>query len=353
MKKIYKLSSKIAALIGVAAHFSVFTNFAQAQPHASAFLDSLLQRAILFAVNQEYGSAFRLIDEVVAYAPQDPLGHLFRAATLQSRMMDYENYGDEKEFLKSIRSCRQLAERKLQRQPGDAFGYFLLGSAYGYEAFYVGKQKRYLEAAHLGWNSIKHLETAIRLDSTMYDAYLGIGTYKYYRSKLKLLFFSDEREEGIAMVRKAGTHGKYSRFAAINGLTWILLDEQNAAEAFALSDSVLQRHPRSRFFMWGVAESAARLGNFDYAREIYQRLMRTLGEEQKLSPYLEAMCRMKLTRLEFKAGNNEAACRELQNAAELDLSRDARRKEVQKQIESLQASCMQNASSFSNGKVGQ
>ncbi len=326
-------------------------SYAQSEP--AARLDSLLQRAIVATVNQEYEHALRLVDQAITQSPQDPLGHLFRAATLQSRMMDYENYGEEKEFFKSLKTCRRLAERKLQRQPQDALGHFLLGCAYGYESFYVGKQKRYLEAAHKGWNSIKHLETAIRLDSTMYDAYLGIGTYKYYRSKLKLLFFSDEREEGVAMVRKACAHGKYSRFAAINGLTWILLDENNAPEAFAMSDSVLQLYPRSRFFMWGAAESAARLGNFNYAREIYQRLLTTLSEEGKLSPYLEAVGRTKLSRLEFKAGNAEAGCRELARAAQLKIERDPRHKDVEKQIASMQASCPKETAAYSNGKSGQ
>lgn len=353
MKRIFVRFIRIVVLIILVLHANTAAGFAQSSSETSVLLDSLLQHAILLTVDQEYESAFRLIDEALALAPQEPLGHLFRAATLQSRMMDYEDYGDEKEFLKSIKTCRRLAERKLQRRAGDAFGHFLLGSAYGYEAFYIGKKKRYLEAAHLGWKSIKHLETAIRLDSTMYDAYLGIGTYKYYRSKLKLLIFSDERETGLAMIRKACAYGKYSRFAAINGLTWVLLDENKPEEAFALSDSVLQRHPRSRFFMWGVAESAARLGNFDYSREIYQRLMTTLGEEQRLSPYLEAVCRMKLTKLEFKTGNNEAGCRELQNLASVDLARDERRKEVEKQIESLEAACRKESSGYSNGRSGQ
>ncbi|NUO83453.1 hypothetical protein HUU05_25550 [candidate division KSB1 bacterium] len=337
-------------VIGLALSLCGNLGFSHAQTPAAAGNDSLLQNAIRAAVNQHYEQALQLIDRVIAQTPQEPLGHLFRAATLQSRMMDYEDYGEEKEFFKSLKTCRQLAEKKLQRQPNDAFGHFVLGSAYGYEAFYVGKKRRYLEAAHMGWNSIRHLETAIRLDSTMYDAYLGIGTYKYYRSKLKLLFFTDEREEGMAMVRKACTHGKYSRFAALNGLTWILLDENNAREAFARADSVLQLYPRSRFFMWGVAESAARLGDYDYARTVYQRLMTTLREEQRLSPYLEAVCRTKLTRLEFRAGNLEAGCHELERAAQVDLARDKRRKEVEKQIEHLQASCPKPAAGYSNGK---
>lgn len=324
-----------------------------AQSNAVAHFDSLLQRAVVATVDQEYDQAFRLVDQAIALAPNEPLGPLFRAATLQSRMMDYEAYEDEKEFFKTIKQCRQLAEKKLQRQPNDAWGHFALGSAYGYEAFYIGKKKRYLEAAHLGWNSIKHLEAAVRLDSTLYDAYLGIGTYKYYRSKLKLLFFSDEREAGLAMVRKAAAHGKYSRYAALNGLTWILLDENNAQEAFALSDAVLREHPRSRFFMWGVAESATRLDKLEYAREIYQRLINTLQEEGKLSPYLEAVGRTKISRLEFKAGNVEAGCRELTQAAQLKIERDPRRKDVEKQIAGMLASCPQAASIYTNGKSGQ
>lgn len=324
---------------------------ASAQPRIAVTIDSLLQKAITATIDQKYDRALVIIDSVIAHSPAEPIGHLFRAATLQSRMLDYEDDADEAIFMKSTKTCSELSHKLLHKNPNDAYAHFWLGSAYGYEAFHLGKKRRYVEAVHKGWKTIQHLEAAIRLEPGLYDAYLGIGTYKYYRSKLKLFFLGDESAEGLAMVRQAATHGNYSRYAAINGLTWMLLDENLAAEAYAMTDSVLQAFPRSRFFLWGAAEAAARLKKFERARECYQQIMISLQEERKFSPYLEAVCRSKLARLALQESNLQEACAQLDLIDARKLPRDAKGKEVAKQIEHLRKSCGEIAAS-SEGRGG-
>ena len=312
-------------------------------------IDSLLQNATVYTLNQDYERALTISADIIARAPEQPLGHLFHAATLQSRMLDFENTADEEAFMKHLKACRQLSENLLRRNPDHAHAHFWLGSAYGYESFYLGKKRRYLEAVHLGWKTIQHLETAVRLDPKLYDAYLGIGTYKYYRSKMKLLFWGDETAEGLALVRQAAKHGKYSCYAALNGLIWMLLDENLADEAYATADSVLQKFPRSRFFLWGAAESATRLEKFARARECYAAIMASLQEEKKLSPYLAAVCRLKLARLALKESNPQNACAELDLIEAKDLPRDSKGKDLAKQIEQMRKSCAASQAS-SNGR---
>ncbi len=320
-----------------------------AEPRLPVAIDSLLQKAIVATVNQEYENALAIINEVINRFPDEPVGYLFHAATLQSRMLDYENEGDEEAFLKSLKTCRQHSEKLLRRNANDAHAHFWLGSAYGYEAFYIGKKRRYLEAVHLGWKTLQHLETAVKLDPELHDAYLAIGTYKYYRSQMKLFFLGNESAEGLAMVRQAAAHGKYSRYAALNGLAWMLLDENLPAEAYAMTDSILQKFPRSRFFLWGAAESAARLEKFARARECYEQIMASLQEEQKLSPYLEALCRMKLARLALREAKPLEACTQLDFVAGKKLPKDTKGKDLARQIEQLRKTCLE-AAATSNGR---
>jgi len=325
---------------------------ATAQPRIPVAIDSLLQQAIIATVNQDYDRALVKVDTVIARDPEQPIGYLFRAATLQSRMLDYENDADEEEFLRSLKNCRQLSEKTLHKNPGDVYAHFWLGSAYGYESFYVGKKRKYLEAVHTAWKTIQHLETAIQLDPEMYDAYLGIGTYKYYRSKLKLLFWGDERAEGLAMVRQAVAHGKYSQYAAVNGLAWMLLDENLPGEAFALTDSILQQFPRSRFFLWAKAESAARLENYEQARACYQQIMSSLLAEHKLSPYLNAVCRSKMARLALQESRPSEACAQLDLIDEQNLPRETQGREMSKKIAQLRKSCLEATAAASNSRHG-
>lgn len=308
-----------------------------------AEIDSLLQNSIRATINQNYAHALAEIDQVIARAPESPLGYLFRAATLQAIMLDYEDDREEKEFYKSLKNCRTRAEKLLRQQPNSAWAHFYLGSAQGYESFYVSKHRRYFQAFQLGLKSIHHLETAVQLDPKLYDAQLGIGAYKYYRSKLSnklpVPLFSDERAAGIAMVRQTIAHGKYARYAAINALTWILLDEGKPAEAFALADSALQEFPNSRFFLWGAGESAVRLGEFQRAQDYYRHIMTTLQQENKLSSYLEAVCRTKIAKVSFLGGQIETGCQELATARQLDVPHDDWHKDIKKDIATLASQC--------------
>ncbi|MGH7450320.1 MAG: hypothetical protein ACRENG_03175, partial [bacterium] len=292
-------------------------------------IDSLVRQVINRTIAQKYGEALVLADSVVELAPEEPIGYFFRAAILQARMLDYGSLADEKVFFNATGTCRKLAQKKLRQNVKDAWAHFFLGSALGYEAFFLGKKKRYFEAFRTGWQCIQHLEAALKHDPELYDAYLGIGTYKYYRSKMSknftwLPFVDDERAEGIRMVRQAVANGHYSRSAAINGLSWILMDENRSEEALTLVDSALTIYPGSRFFLWASAAAAYRVERYDQAVSCYSQILRSLQDEKVLSPYIELVCRTRLARAYQTAKKMETACQELQRIDALELSKDDR-----------------------------
>jgi len=293
-------------------------------------IDSLLQKAIVRTTSQHYEEALALTDLVIKLSPDEPPGYFFRAAVLQAWMMDYENYAaDEKAFFAATGACRKLAQQQLRERRNEAWAHFFFGSAIGYEAFVMGKKKKYFEAFRYGWKSIQHLETALQLDPQLYDAYLGIGTYKYYRSKMSknfswLPFVKDEREIGMRMIRAALAKGRYSRTAAVNGLSWMLMDENRPAEALALIDSALALYPTSRFFLWAAGEAAFRVGRYDHAAAHYQQILTTLQNENQLSPYLELVGRARLARVYQAAEKFDEACHELERISVLVLSKPDR-----------------------------
>jgi tetratricopeptide (TPR) repeat protein len=306
-------------------------NFAVTQ---TAWNDALLKKAIALTAIQRFQEALALTDTVIKLTPNEPSGYFFRAAVLQSRMMDYEDYnGDEKAFFDATGACRKLAQTKLQDHTiagrDEAWAHFFLGSAMGYEAFFIGKKKRYLEAFRYGWQSIQHLEAALKIDPQLYDAYLGIGTYKYYRSKMSkkfswLPFVKDERELGIRMIRLSIAKGHYSRTASINGLGWILMDENRPAEALALIDSALAIYPNSRFFLWSAGEAAYRVAHYEQAAAHYRLILESLQTEKHLSPYLELVARARLARVYQADKKIEEACREVERIGTLSLSKHER-----------------------------
>ncbi|MFQ5676128.1 MAG: hypothetical protein ACE5G1_09545, partial [bacterium] len=78
----------------------------------------------------------------------------------------------------------KLTQTKLADGKDIAWNYFFLGGAYGYLAVYQGKQNKLLQAFRTSRLSIKALEKARSVDGSLYDLQVGLGTYKYYQSKL-------------------------------------------------------------------------------------------------------------------------------------------------------------------------
>jgi tetratricopeptide (TPR) repeat protein len=277
-------------------------------------MDSIIQRIVPLTIEQKYDSALgmcALLQEMpggLAYAM------FLKAAVLQSRMLDYENDAGKDEFFDASKQARELFQKSLRKSPRSAISHFFIGATYAYESFYFGKKDRLIDAFRTGWLCLQELEAALDLDDKLYDAYVGIGTFRYYQAKLGknftwLPFVEDKRDDAIAMIRKAIYHGKYSREAAINGLSWILMEEHREVEALALIDSALVEYPHSRFFMWGAGAANFRLERWSEAERYYKLILETFEEDNHSSPYNELVCHLKLAEIHLQQ-SNPTACRE-------------------------------------------
>jgi len=286
----------------------------RSQETITAPMDSIIQQVIPLTVNQKYDSALALCSRLERLPGAKAYAYFFKAAVLQSRMLDHENDVGKDEFLAATKQSRELFQKALRKNSRSAVFHFFIGATYGYEAFYFGKRDRLLDGFRTGWRCLQELDTALNLDRNLYDAYLGIGTYYYYRAKLGkafswLPFVSDNREEAIGMIRKAISHGKYSREAAINGLSWILIVESREPEALALVDSALVKYPRSRFFLWGAAAANYRMEKWDEAERYYKLILQTLRDEKVASAYNNMSCHYRLAEIHYYQAEY-AACRE-------------------------------------------
>ncbi len=280
-----------------------------------------IKAGIRLSVMQEYADALQIFDRIKRQAPESPVGYFFSAAVLQTRMMDYENYDDEKAFLAQVDSALTYARKQIRKNKS-AWNYFYLGGSYGYLAFYRSKQNQYWQALTHARKSVAALKKAVALDSTIYDAYLGIGTYKYYRSKLSRYFtwlpvVGDERQEGLAQIRLAMNKSTFSTYSAMNGISWILMDEQRYDEGLEIVMSALDRFPDSRVFLWAAAKLNQKLERWPEAARMYERILASFDRQQVDSPYNRIVCRKNLCEIYIRLGEKQKARIECQRVAEL------------------------------------
>lgn len=292
------MTTRTASLNAVMGIFLLTISALKAQK-ISVSIDSLAKQCISFTISQKYDSAEVLCKKIQAIGKGNPVGYLLLAATMQSKMMDYESDLWEKEFHENIEKTISLARHQLTQNRHDVWAHFYLGSAFCYKSFYLGKQHHFFPALKFGTRGINELTHALKLDSTIYDAFLAIGTYKYWKSrKIKFLtwlpFLKDERELGISMIQKTITHGKFSKYAAINGLAWIYLDAGEIDEAIRTARIGLKDFPESRFFLWCMADSYFKKRDYENALVYYQKILESILVESYNNHYNEIICRQRL-----------------------------------------------------------
>ena len=292
--------------------FLVLPVFAHANGYLPPGVTPAIQRIIHNTIMQRYDSALAACDSLEKKYPQHPVGYFFHAATLQSRMMDYEAYNELDKFFELTQKAINLAKDDSKTYPGSSWPHFFLGGAAGYEAMVRGRHNELFRAFKDGLQSIRSLQTALEIDSTNYDIYLGIGTYKYYRSQVSkylkwLPFIADERETGKKMIRLAIEKGRFSRAAAINGLFWILVKEENYQEAEELINLAVDENPGSRFFLWGKAKVHLKQEQWSQAIDAYKEILATYKAENVTSNYNEMQCYTSLGEAYFHLADYEQA----------------------------------------------
>jgi len=263
--------------------------------------DSLLLKGIRQTLACDFDGATAAFRKYAEEHPDDPAGPFYLAATLQSRMMDAESDDWEREFFAAIDRTIRMGESQIAAGSGNARLYFHLGSAYNYKGLYEAKRGGLTVGVLHAHRGVAYLEKAIDLDSTFYDACLGVGNYKYWSDRVVryvrwLPWIRDERERGIAMVRKAAEHGVFSRWAGVSSLGWIEFDRKNFSRGLEHFQAGLVEFPGSRFFLWGEADCVFAMNDFVQAVDLYKKLLVSIRSSEGQNGYNEAECRFKIMR---------------------------------------------------------
>jgi len=275
-----------------------------------------------YGIQQQYDDALTIFHQMQKQFPDHPAGSFFAAAIIQSRMMDFETKKWEKQFYNEINRAIKIARKRLAKQGRDGQMRYYYGAALGYKAFQLGRDKKYLAAIKTAIPSIRELKKSIQLDSTFCDPYLGIGSYKYWRSNLTekfswLPFFPNQKSEGIAMLEHVYHCGLFSKWAALSNLAWISIEEKDYRSAIEYANEGVQHFPESRFFLWPLAEALFKAEHFDQALENYYHILASVKEESFNNHYNEILLNWKIAQCYYQLSRNEQAMEACQRVLDI------------------------------------
>lgn len=271
-------------------------------------LDSLVRQGIDLTLRQDYARADSTFILICVRFPTHPAGYLYRAAVLQTKAMDYEDPIDAVPFDSLIEKGKYAAEGMIRESPSSPVGHFYLGTAAGYSAYSHVERGNWFTGITQGLASASDFKKTMGLDSSFYDAYVGVGTYYYWKSR-KTSFLNwalgDRREEGIRLLEIAATKGIYNRYAAMSALVTIYLDAGRFREAKSWARQGLEQYPDNRIFLWGLAAAQEKSEEYEHALSTYLNLNKSIVEARIANPYNEVLSRLNLMKVQIALGQTD------------------------------------------------
>jgi tetratricopeptide (TPR) repeat protein len=268
---------------------------------------------------QAFGSCSQLNDTI----PGQPIYNLLYAGILHAEMLDAEEYSRGKAFLAHVDSTIIILKDWIDENPDDPWGYFFLGSAYGYKATWHGQQKSWLKSLIDGLKARGKFAKALKIDSTLYDAYTGTGNYHYWSSaKLGkyIPFLPDNRDKGLQELRLAVDSSLFSNKPAVIGLGWALINEKQFFGAIEAGRWLYEESSGGRASLWILGGAYWRMGNLRYAEKYYNELIKSLQQTGEQNYYNLIVCRYRRGVCLFGMGKHEAAKREFEMVMSYNVS---------------------------------
>lgn len=294
-------------------------------------MDSLVRTGVGFIITNDYQKAMLVFEKLKRSYSNNPLGSIYLAGVKIAFASDLSVQYDDDFILKRLDEAEELAEALYKADNRNVWNVYYLALAKGYRAYYSAINRDYHKALYHGLISYDYFVECLKSNSSFYESYLAIGSYKYYKSKSMesvswLPFVSDEREEGRKLLEKAILRDSYNHYLGMNALIWIYIGEKNTNRAVELAESALNKYPNSRFFLRALARAYEDI-DINKSLEILKEIFDTLKETKSLYNVNYVTLKHKMAMLNAKIGNKKEAlelCAEIlekRNYTEWELNR--------------------------------
>jgi len=298
---------------------------AQAAPHAApadAELRETARRGIAVLMNGDPDGAIEVFQQIQKADPQSPLGYLFEADATWWKI--YLTTGDlvdpdvfdvarsstspyDAHFEDAVNAAIRKANTRVHARQDGARNYLYEGMAYGLKVRFYGLRDNDLPTARAGKKMRALLLTALKMDPTLEDAYLGIGSYNYFVDTLptivKMLKFliglpGGDRELGLEQLRRAADKGDLVREEATFYLAkdFSRSSEAEFGKSLELFQQLAREYPDNMLWTLLVGSLEIRLGHTQGEDLYREAFTKTKGMQSEVGRALHREARKALVR---------------------------------------------------------
>lgn len=296
-----------------------------------------LEHGVKLVYTDQFETALIVLDSLIAVHPNHPGPHFYRAATLQTWMSSRRFNAFQDDLERSVEKTIAMGERMLTENADDPWLDFYMGGAYGYRAYFKFGRYNFLGAYQDGKKGIAHLRTCLKKEPRLYDAYLGLGSYYYWRSarsrvlRWLLFWMDDKRALGLEQIELAMLHGQYSRDESRLVLATGLYDDKQFGLALeVLNTRANGKHLGNTFEIYLNGLLAFEKKDWQAVEMGFRELDERLSQSSHVGTGYLIECKYRIARALSEMGHKDEALKVAQSAIFLRAKRDP-----EKELESV------------------
>jgi tetratricopeptide (TPR) repeat protein len=291
----------------------------------------LILQGIDAGIRENYELAENIFTRIISAEPENPEGYFFLGACYQTQMIDLESDFKEEEFYHNMEKSIELSKKRIEKDGNDIWAHFYLGNAYGSMAVYDAKHKRWWSGLKKGLKAKSAFKKVVELNSTFYDAYLGLGSYHYWVSVVTkslrwLPFLRDDREKGIEEVKLAAEKSLYTKESALYSLIYVYLEEKEYDKAINLAMEMNQRFPESKLFLWPLADALYMKRDWENCIRHYEKILKLISNPDPSGYFNTIECRHRMAECYFHLELYDKCKEECERVLSYQISEDVKKR---------------------------
>lgn len=286
---------------------------AYSQSYPNHEVNKLLDVGIEYVLNQNYDLAKSKFSILDTKYPELPFGKIYLAVVDITKAFDYGEEINSDAISENLDEALTLSEKLLENKSTDIWNHYFVALSKGYKSYLKVLNGEWLSAISSGLSSVNYFEDCLEMDSSFYESYVALGTYKFWKSrKLEFLewlpFFDDESEKGIRYLELALDKTSYNKNLAAVSLIWIYIENKNFYRAIQIAEKELKKNPINRTLKWALARAYEDV-NPGKAIQIYSEIINSYQKIPDQNHYHEITLKHIIAQQYVRIGERREALR--------------------------------------------
>lgn len=253
-------------------------------------INNLVKEGQKHSYNFELEKASKIFDTIIKHYPEDPRGYYYKSTIY---LWSYLGNSEKKNFdgfVNYSSTTIDKAKDALKKDEDNETFTYILGSIYGYRAIAFGKADKFLDMIWASQKSNSYLNDAIKINPNNYDAYMGIGLFKFALSQvpssfkwaLNLIGFDADQVKGLRYLTLTAEKGEFSRIEAEYYLAHIYSEFfMDFEKSSSILKSLIKKYPSNVLFLYSLAVVDIKQRDLGNAEKVLQKLVKQKNPEFK------------------------------------------------------------------------